>query len=396
MHMAAVLLKLMASSSVAIQIREIQGEPGQRKAAHLHQMHFKIPGEGYEDHFLRGTEPLLSPDEFLQKHKCTAEPTLAATFKALKEKGVRMEDALLQEGIFKSSDLVKIFIQDQHIFENHLGKGHQWLANNLAQYTRLLRDLASEVQLPNVSFSLFLGDRGSEEEKRASLGLSRYRPGTIFTEGMIGDELLMLPRSLVLDSEEKKTEVCSDSDRFSTNASTSFAVFRGSQSGNMHQYDTMDGTMSLRHRLAVISLRRPDLLDVGFTEVGDRNNGYLTDRQQSCYSAIIVADGNSVPDRLPRQLALGKPVVLIHDEKVGNEFWYPELQPWKHYVPASLSSRMEDLTASLEKLQAEPAVAAQIGKAGQDFVYQRLTEDRIRCYLFNLLTGIANLSEHSA
>ena len=65
--------------------------------------------------------------------------------------------------------------------------------------------------------------------------------------------------------------------------------------------------------------------------------------QQFQYDAILMIDGNVVPDRFAYQLAGGTSAIIkVDSTKV--EYWYPNLVPWEHYIPVKADlSDLEDV-----------------------------------------------------
>merc|ERR1712083_930858 len=112
----------------------------------------------------------------------------------------------------------------------------------------------------------------------------------------------------------------------------------------------------------------------------------LLDREQRCYAAVVVLDGNSLPDRLPYQLAYGIPLVFIRNEgrldPPTNEFWYDELQNGTNFLTATVDT----LEATLERLPKLPDRGAEIGRNSAAFTRDRLSEDRLMCYATKALT----------
>merc|ERR1712039_103827 len=111
----------------------------------------------------------------------------------------------------------------------------------------------------------------------------------------------------------------------------------------------------------------------------------MSDDEQTCYSAIIVPYGNSVADRLPRQLALGVPVIMMRDRTDVDEFWYEEVQNGTQWIEAT----PETLEVILEQLMSDQERQARIGDEARRFVEERFSERRLKCYVYRLLSRYA-------
>jgi hypothetical protein len=247
---------------------------------------------------------------------------------------------------------------------------------------QLWLEAAKKVRLPNISLILSFADGSPDwdaetmaESQRTTNSISEYRAarvGILRTEGRPGVDLLSIPRGLSDWGGKMRSTL--DAEPNASYSPKSFAVFRGHATG-----------FGWRKAISELAQRRPDLIDAGS---GD--DDWLTDEQQMRFQAIIAPDGNSIPDRLSRQLAYGVPVVFVHPLESLNEFWYSELVPWVHYVPSS----GQDLEMTLDSLRENPALAQQIGLNGKRFVEERLTEHRVRCYLYTFLQEYAARFEY--
>lgn len=111
----------------------------------------------------------------------------------------------------------------------------------------------------------------------------------------------------------------------------------------------------------------------------------MTDDQQTCYAAIIVPYGNSVADRLPRQLALGVPVIMMRDRTDVDEFWYEEIINGTQWIEAT----PETLEVILERLLKDEERQKRLGAEARRFVEERFSERRLKCYVYRLLSGYA-------
>jgi Glycosyl transferase family 90 len=128
------------------------------------------------------------------------------------------------------------------------------------------------------------------------------------------------------------------------------AVWRGSPTGSINMEE------NVRWKLCLMSLQRPDLIDAKFVGTTQRwpqliNNTNLMGqridvRDMQHYRAIIDVDGNSWSGRFGMLLCLSTVVLKIQPSHV--DYFYPELQPWLHYIPvkADLSDLIEQIEFS--------------------------------------------------
>jgi len=342
----------------------------------------------------RQKPPRHNISEVIDEYQCPVEPTITRAFAHLDSSNITLNSDFIAKvggGYLYPLDrtgyggTMRFDIADHQVditpkaWYAHWGKT---IADTNAGFPRIFLDIAKEVQLPNISFIISMADGSPAHRARKMPWLNistmnlwtnavpgphpyEIAPlGVWRTEGRPGVDLLSLPRSVsdwgrsVRSMFEKRANAS-----FSP---TSFAVFRGRDTG-----------LGYRQDVRSFSKRRPDLLDAGVDP--------LSDEQQMRFKAVVVIDGQSLADRLPRQMAYGVPVVLVHPLESLNEFWYHEMRPWEHYVPASVS----DLELTLDTLQKDPHLAREIGLNGKRFIEERLSERRLRCYMYRLLQEYA-------
>jgi len=337
----------------------------------------------------RQTQPRANIGSLIAELGCPAEPAINSAFRQIDSLNISLNYDFIanHSGGLEPSDVAefgtfRFDISDRQVdISDWYPLAWGWnVVDSTLTLPKMLLDVAKEVRLPNVSFVLSSAD-GSPAWNSIKLlpvtppkswkvraeSPAEFRapaPGVWRTEGRPGVDILSIPRSLTDWGATVRAML-----NAIPNASytpKSFAVFRGGDTG-----------LGWRQQIRSLAQRRPDLIDA--------NTSFLTDEQQMRFEVVLVPDGNSVSDRLARQMAYGKPVVLIHPRKLFNEFWYPELQPWVHYVPSS----GVDLETTLEILQKDPALAYQIGVRGKQFVEERFTERRMRCYMYRLLEEYA-------
>jgi len=339
----------------------------------------------------RQTQPLPNISSLIAKHDCPAEPTIISAFRQIDSLNTSLNSHFIAlnggeldpDEKFKHSRYgrFRFDISDNQVDVSNW-HGASWgyrIIDSSLGFPKMLLDVAKEARLPNISFLLSWADgspawgspalNGNEVldmNGTALLDMDGYRVpelGIWRTEGRPGKDILSIPRSLSDWGGAVRAML-----NIIPNVSytpTSFAVFRGQAS------------TPWRRDIRSLAQRRPDLIDAG--------TSFLTDEQQMRFEVVLTPDGHSLPDRLARQMAYGKAVVFIHPQATANEFWYPEMQPWVHYVPSSVA----DLEKTLDTLQKDSFLARQIGARGKQFVEGRFSERRIRCYMYRLLEEYA-------
>mmetsp|Transcript_2606 Transcript_2606/g.4770 ORF Transcript_2606/g.4770 Transcript_2606/m.4770 type:complete len:423 (-) Transcript_2606:119-1387(-) len=327
-----------------------------------------------------------TPEGFKQRHQCQEEPLLTATFKkldattggVLKFPGFRKsfdEAPTIRIANYSHQSLIKLSVKSGRAYLD-VGSVYEFLEQRQARGEAFLMQveaLLEEVDLPDMDIPLSVLDTSPVPPQQM---------GILRSEGRLGEDLLMLPRSVLqLAGIDKGSHHCLDKQE-------SQAVFRGATTGPHSDRPHMQNP---RYFAANLSKRRPDILDAGFSNViqgwDDAQlkaegfvKGFLSYGAQQCYSAVLVIDGNSVPDRLPEQLGWGLPVVFMRHYHV-DEFWYPELTPNR-----TVQASSENLEATLDELMNDEKRRVSIGSHGREYVEKRLTVDRLKCYLHQLLS----------
>lgn len=337
--------------------------------------------------------------------QCQEEPSLDAAFQRFDASGVRLHEAHLHRQWTTENIGLRFAFRNKTV-QAQFYEGSFWCTFQdgiqvfYENYLAMFQAVADEVDLPDMDFVLSMFDQ------------AHGGAGVLKTEGIAGEDLLMVPRSL------QSTDGFFQSwlpDEIVPKCATKkpLAVFRGAATGGCATWSEKPGVKNLplldnysqilpRYEIAALGKRRPDLIDAGLTSSGCyapaekfeealRQEGLLREQltyeEQHCYSAIIVADGQSLPDRLPEQLSWGLPVIFIRNKvglngaRVTDEFWYKELTPWEHYVPAT----PETLESVLRTLLTNSTLARHIGSRGKQYIIEKLNKDRLKCYVTKLL-----------
>lgn len=128
-----------------------------------------------------------------------------------------------------------------------------------------------------------------------------------------------------------------------------------------------------------------DLFDIISVDVHD-TYGRMSREEQCNFKYLLHMPGfwGTISTRLRWLLACGS-VVLVprHD---WYEFFYPLLEPWRHYVPVGnvRQRRGHELPCVLGCLRTHAAAAQKIAEAGRRFVEEVLTEDVAERYIAKL------------
>lgn len=156
---------------------------------------------------------------------------------------------------------------------------------------------------------------------------------------------------------------------------SNLCFWRGSSTGLI----TDDWRNLPRIRLCAVASSRPDLFDVGVTNVvqfepqGEieqelRELGYLKPARPATdfarYQYTIDIDGNSNAwSSLFRKLLTGSPVLKVASPHGFRQWYYDALEPMKNFVP--VAADLSDLIEKAEWLRENPSRAEEIGQAGR-------------------------------
>ncbi|XP_021917666.1 KDEL motif-containing protein 1-like isoform X2 [Zootermopsis nevadensis] len=147
------------------------------------------------------------------------------------------------------------------------------------------------------------------------------------------------------------------------------------------------GRDSRRERLQLIDIARehPDLFNASLTNFfffRDQEKYYGPKEKHVSffkffdYKYQINVDGTVSAYRFPYLLA-GDSLVFKQDSKYY-EYFYNELQPWKHYIP--FKSDLSDLVERIRWAKDNDAEAQEIARTGQKFAKENLMPQDVFCY----------------
>lgn len=143
-----------------------------------------------------------------------------------------------------------------------------------------------------------------------------------------------------------------------------------------------------RGRLYEIAHGRPDLFDVGFSSIdmhwveklgseGVLTSNALTLPQQQQFKYVInVGSNQDWAERLRTLLFLNS--AIIRHEAETQEWFYPLLRPYVHYIPADVT--LSNLTAQVEWAKAHDSDVVKIVRQANEFAEKYISEAAIKLY----------------
>ena len=218
-------------------------------------------------------------------------------------------------------------------------KGRAW--DVVKQLIRLIES----VRLPDTDFVMHVGDGVPEHAWSLTTPDGEVKVPVFVQDAWESARVILAPARSVVD--EGLTS--SVRDAAAAAAAVPFlerhnkAVWRGSTTGAL--YTEANWREQPRSKAVLLSRRRPDLLDAGFTNLNAQadsattvaamraagvESAPLSHAAQFGYQMILVLDGNTVADRLPAQLAGDSVIVKQRSDRL--EFWYHRLRPGETHL----------------------------------------------------------------
>lgn len=74
-----------------------------------------------------------------------------------------------------------------------------------------------------------------------------------------------------------------------------------------------------------------------------------------------------------------------------NEFFYPLLKPWYHYIPVPADARKHEIKELIEFVKSHNDVAMRIAMNGFEFVWNHLRMTDVECYWKKLIRSYTKL-----
>ncbi|XP_017849594.1 O-glucosyltransferase rumi [Drosophila busckii] len=179
-------------------------------------------------------------------------------------------------------------------------------------------------------------------------------------------------------------------DAIAWNDKQALGFFRGSR------------TSDERDSLVLLSRRRPELVNAQYTKnqawksLKDTLNQAPAQEasfEDHCqYKYLFNFRGVAASFRL-KHLFLCKSLVFhVGDE--WQEFFYPQLKPWVHYVPLQSYPSEQQYEELIEFFKNHDELAQQIATNGYDFIWQHLRMEDISCYWRKLLKRYKKLLKY--
>ncbi|XP_023251123.1 protein O-glucosyltransferase 1 [Seriola lalandi dorsalis] len=152
-----------------------------------------------------------------------------------------------------------------------------------------------------------------------------------------------------------------------------------------------------RDPLILLSREAPELVDAEYT----KNQAWKSERDtlgrppakeiplvDHCkYKYLFNFRGVAASFRLKHLFLCGSLVFHVGDE--WQEFFYPQLKPWVHYIP--VKQDLSDVRELLQFVKENDAVAQEIATRGKDFILDHLRMRDVSCYWERLLTEFSQL-----
>lgn len=160
-------------------------------------------------------------------------------------------------------------------------------------------------------------------------------------------------------------------------------------------------TSAERDALVLLARRCPKLVDAQYT----KNQGWKSDAdtlgappaqeaklEDHCgFRYLVNYRGVAASFRLKHLFLCGS--LVLHVGQEWQEFFYPALKPWVHYVPVPSQAGEEEILGLIHFLEEHQGLARSIAEAGADFITSHLALEDVSCYWRNLLesyTGLLN------
>uniref|UniRef100_A0A8C4HVL5 Glycosyl transferase CAP10 domain-containing protein n=1 Tax=Dicentrarchus labrax TaxID=13489 RepID=A0A8C4HVL5_DICLA len=152
-----------------------------------------------------------------------------------------------------------------------------------------------------------------------------------------------------------------------------------------------------RDPLILLSRESPDLVDAEYT----KNQAWKSEKDtlgkppakeiplvDHCkYKYLFNFRGVAASFRFKHLFLCGSLVFHVGDE--WQEFFYPQLKPWVHYIP--VKQDLSDLRELLQFVKENDAIAQEIATRGKEFILNHLRMQDISCYWERLLTEFSHL-----
>ncbi|KAG5852411.1 hypothetical protein ANANG_G00062120 [Anguilla anguilla] len=155
-----------------------------------------------------------------------------------------------------------------------------------------------------------------------------------------------------------------------------------------------------RDPLVLLSREAPELVDAEYT----KNQAWKSEKDtlgkppakeiplvEHCrYKYLFNFRGVAASFRFKHLFLCGSLVFHVGEEWL--EFFYPQLQPWVHYIP--VKQDLSDLRELLQFVKENDDIAQEVARRGQDFILEHLRMEDVSCYWEKLLTDFSHLLKY--
>lgn len=86
--------------------------------------------------------------------------------------------------------------------------------------------------------------------------------------------------------------------------------------------------------------------------------------------------------------------LVFHVGEEWEEFFYPSLKPWVHYVPINPNSNQHDIKKLIKYFQTNDSLAKEIAETGFQHIWDNLRDEDVRCYWRKLLQKYSKLVKY--
>ncbi|KAL3045793.1 protein O-glucosyltransferase 1 [Trematomus bernacchii] len=156
-------------------------------------------------------------------------------------------------------------------------------------------------------------------------------------------------------------------------------------------------TSAERDPLILLSREAPELVDAEYT----KNQAWKSERDtlgrppakeiplvDHCkYKYLFNFRGVAASFRFKHLFLCGALVFHVGDE--WQEFFYPQLRPWVHYIP--VQQDLSDVRELLQFVKENDDIAQEIASRGKEFILEHLRMKDVSCYWETLLTDFSSL-----
>jgi len=161
-------------------------------------------------------------------------------------------------------------------------------------------------------------------------------------------------------------------------------------------------TSSERDSLVILSRQCPNVIDAQYT----KNQAWKSPKdtlgmepaieaslESHCkYKFLFNFRGVAASFRL-KHLFLCRSLVF-HVGSEWQEFFYPALKPWIHYIPVPSDAKEKDLFNMIEFFKNHQDLAEKIANTGADFIENHLRMNDVECYWYKLLREYTKLLKY--